>query len=205
VAIGITRTLTENGDSGGYRTLAVAAGATRIEYLGKVIEIADGDTFALLVCREQLPIHLAEIDTPEKGQPYGRRARQALSALIYGKTVRVVEIARDRYGRVVGRVYVGNVDVNAEMVRRGAAWVDRKYAKDPSLYELEKEARRRQTRNLGAARGGARATLAVARGAPRIALLSGAVDGRATRPRHRQPAEPHIPATGLPGLRESLA
>ena len=111
------------------------------EYLGKVIGIADGDTFTLLVGREQLRIRLAEIDTPEKGQPYGNRARQALSELIYDKTVRVVEIDHDRYGRVVGRVYVGSIDVNAEMVRRGAAWVYRKYAKDPSLYELENEAR----------------------------------------------------------------
>jgi hypothetical protein len=54
---------------------------------------------------------------------------------------RVVAIDRDRYGRVVGRVYDGGIDVNAEMVRRGAARVYRKYAKDPSLYEIENEAR----------------------------------------------------------------
>jgi len=47
----------------------------------------------------------------------------------------------DRYGRTVGRVYVGNVDVNAEMVKQGAAWVYRKYAKDQSLYALENEAK----------------------------------------------------------------
>jgi micrococcal nuclease len=39
-------------------------------------------------------------------------------------------------------VYVGDLDVNAELVRRGAAWVYRKYAKDPSLFALEAEARR---------------------------------------------------------------
>jgi endonuclease YncB( thermonuclease family) len=124
VAIGIARTLTENGDSGGYRTwrvyfavlaalLTVASAVAGTEYLGKVIGIADGDTFTLLVGRDQLRIRLAEIDTPEKGQPYGRRARQALSALIYGKTVRVVEIDRDRYRRVVGCVNAGGIDVNA--------------------------------------------------------------------------------------------
>ena len=47
----------------------------------------------------------------------------------------------DRYGRTVGRVYVGNLDVNAEMIGRGAAWVYRDYAKDPSLYRLESEAK----------------------------------------------------------------
>jgi hypothetical protein len=32
-----------------------------------------------------------------------------------------------RYGRVVGRIHVGNVDVNAELIRKGAAWVYRDY------------------------------------------------------------------------------
>ena len=128
--------------------------ATATDYLGKVVGIADGDTFTLLVDREQLRIRLAEIDTPEKGQPYGNRARQALSALIYGKPVRVVEIDHDRYGRVVGRVFVGRIDVNAEMVRRGAAWVYRKYAKDPSLLPTRERGPSRQTRNLGVAGSG---------------------------------------------------
>lgn len=47
----------------------------------------------------------------------------------------------DRYGRTVGRVYVGDTDVNAELVKQGAAWVYRQYAKDPSLYALENEAK----------------------------------------------------------------
>ena len=47
----------------------------------------------------------------------------------------------DRYGRTVGRVYVGNIDVNADMVRQGAAWVYRQFAKDASLYRLESEAK----------------------------------------------------------------
>ena len=49
---------------------------------------------------------------------------------------------RDRYGRTVGRVFVGSVDVSAEMVRRGGAWIYTHYAKDPALVPLEVEARR---------------------------------------------------------------
>jgi hypothetical protein len=48
---------------------------------------------------------------------------------------------RDRYGRVVGRVYIGGLDVNAEQIRRGMAWVYRKYNKDKSLLALEQEAK----------------------------------------------------------------
>jgi hypothetical protein len=47
----------------------------------------------------------------------------------------------DRYGRTVGRIYEGTTDVNAEMVRQGAAWVYRQYSRDPSLLRLEAEAR----------------------------------------------------------------
>jgi len=47
----------------------------------------------------------------------------------------------DRYGRTVGRVYVGNLDVNAELVKQGAAWVYRQFARDRSLLTLEAEAK----------------------------------------------------------------
>jgi endonuclease YncB( thermonuclease family) len=91
--------------------------------------------------QDQVKVRLAEIDTPEARQPYGSRSRQALSDLAFGQQVRVVEQGRDRYGRVVGRVYRGSLDVNAEMVRQGAAWVYRHYNRDRSLLALEEEAR----------------------------------------------------------------
>jgi micrococcal nuclease len=76
---------------------------------------------------------------------YVKRAKQALSALTFQKlaSIRVVDI--DRYNRTVGRIYVGDLDVSAEMVRLGAAWVYRKYAEDQNLYRREdgaKEAKR---------------------------------------------------------------
>lgn len=86
-------------------------------------------------------MRLAEIDTPEKGQPYGQRSKQALSSLIGGKAVTVDVETRDRYQRLVGRVYQGGVDVNREMVKIGAAWVYRDYLRDQSLLSIESEAR----------------------------------------------------------------
>ena len=47
----------------------------------------------------------------------------------------------DRYGRIVGRVFAGAQDANAELVRRGAAWVYRRYSRDPALLGLEEAAR----------------------------------------------------------------
>lgn len=95
------------------------------EYSGKVVGISDGDTLTLLVpdgsSYKQVKVRLAEIDTPESAQPYGQKAKQALSDLAFNKQAHVIKQDKDRYGRIVGRVYVGSVDINAEMVKLGSA------------------------------------------------------------------------------------
>ncbi len=53
----------------------------------------------------------------------------------------VVKVATGRYKRMIGKVYLGDRYINAEMVADGAAWVYRKYSKDPELLELERQAR----------------------------------------------------------------
>lgn len=116
--------------------------ASAQEYKGKVVGISDGDTFTLLTTNKaRLKIRLAEIDTPENTQPYGTRAKQALSHLIFGKEVRVVQQDKDRYGRVVASVYLGNLWVNRQLVQEGMAWVYRKYSKNPELLKDEQKAR----------------------------------------------------------------
>jgi micrococcal nuclease len=114
------------------------AGGTHV---GKVVSIAEGDT-----------LRLAELDAPERGQTYGQRVKKYLGQLAFRKQARVVEVDQDRYGRLVGRVYVDGLDVNAEMVRQGHARVYRKYATDSELYRLEREARQ-QRRGLWASDG----------------------------------------------------
>lgn len=110
---------------------------------GYVVSIADGDTLTLLTSdKERVKVRLAEIDTPEKKQPYGQRAKQELASLAFNKDAQINVLDTDRYGRVVGRVVVNEVDVNAELIRRGAAWVYRDYLKRPELITLETEARR---------------------------------------------------------------
>jgi hypothetical protein len=69
------------------------------------------------------------------------KAKQALSAKVYGEVVRVEVTDTDRYGRTVGHVYVGDRHINREMVREGHAWVPRKYLEDQTLLEDEKVAR----------------------------------------------------------------
>ena len=122
--------------------LAIATQAHAETLTGRVVGITDGDTFTLLTeDNHEIRIRVAEIDAPERGQPYVNRSRQALSQLIFQKDVSVDIQVVDRYGRSVGRPLVGETDVSAEMVRIGAAWVYRSYSDDPALYELERVAK----------------------------------------------------------------
>lgn len=107
--------------------LLVFASLAHAELAGPVVAIVDGDTIDVLVNRQPVRVRLAQIDAPEKRQAFGTRSRQALAELVFRQSVTVVEAGRDRYGRVIGTVYVGNVDVNAQMVRVGMAWVYRQY------------------------------------------------------------------------------
>ena len=111
------------------------------DFTGKVVKVADGDTITVLHDSEQIKIRLAGIDAPEKAQPFGSAARQSMSEMLFGKEVRVVEQGRDRYGRTIGRVYQGEVDVSAEQIKQGMAWVYRKYTQETALYQFEDEAK----------------------------------------------------------------
>jgi endonuclease YncB( thermonuclease family) len=109
---------------------------------GKVVHIADGDTLTVLTSsNQQVKIRLAGIDTPEKAQPFGNKAKQALATLAFQNYVTVDVETKDRYGRSVGKITVNGTDVNAELVKQGMAWVYRKYTNDQKLYALEAEAK----------------------------------------------------------------
>jgi len=120
--------------------LAVAAPAAA-EFLGRVVAVFDGDTIEVLVGHQRRRVRLSGIDTPERGQPWAEKARQALARRVFDKQVRVNDVGTDRYGRTVGEVYADNVCVGCELVREGNAWVYRKYSDDRVLYQLEAEAR----------------------------------------------------------------
>lgn len=131
--------------------LSLATGiATASETLrGRIVAVTDGDTVTLLdESRSQHRIRLAQIDAPEighgrnkPGQAFGRASKQSLSDLVYGRDVWADCVSRDKYDRQVCTILVGDLNVNLEQVRRGMAWVYRKYANDPSYDLAEHEAR----------------------------------------------------------------
>ncbi|HAN9605061.1 TPA: micrococcal nuclease [Escherichia coli] len=122
--------------------LIFAASTAHADIAGRVVGVIDGDTLDVLVDKRPVRVRLAQIDAPEKRQAFGTRARQALSSLTFRQDVTVIEAGPDRYGRTVGTVYVGAVNVNNELVRQGMAWAYRRYVTDPTVIQIEAEARR---------------------------------------------------------------
>ncbi|HEU4430934.1 MAG TPA: thermonuclease family protein [Myxococcota bacterium] len=110
-------------------------------YRAHVVHIRDGDSLIVSDGSRQRDLRIAQIDTPERGQAWGRRAAQALARLIEGHELRVEFLETDRYGREVSELWAGDVCVGCALVRDGHAWAFRRYLRDPALLGLENEAR----------------------------------------------------------------
>ena len=72
-------------------------------------------------------IRLNGIDTPEKRQAFGKKAKQFISQMVYGKTIEVETKHKDRYGRTVAVIYIDGQSLNEALIKNGFAWVYRKY------------------------------------------------------------------------------
>ncbi len=93
--------------------------------------------FVLTKDNKQIKIRLEGIDCPESNQDFGNRAKQAVSELCFGKEVEIVKSGVDRYGRTLGYVIVGKLNVNKELLKQGLAWHYKYYNKDEELAKLE--------------------------------------------------------------------
>ncbi len=89
--------------------------ALAADFTGRVVGVADGDTITVLHNGKGERIRLHGVDCPEKRQAFGKRAKQLTSNLVFGKTVTVQVVDRDRYGHTVGVVLSGDIK------RRGSA------------------------------------------------------------------------------------
>ena len=111
---------------------------------GRVVGVADGDTVTLLDSGNgQHKIRVAGIDSPEKRQSFGDRAKQSMSRMVFGKSVQVEWEKKDRYGRIIGKILVSkedcqknecpkNFDVGLAQIVFGLAWHYKKYERDQS-------------------------------------------------------------------------
>ena len=90
---------------------------------GLVVNVADGDTITVLdSTKQQHRIRLLHIDAPERGQAYGRVAQKALAEKINQRQVQVKYKDKDRYGRILGEVFLNGESINLWLVQNGLAW-----------------------------------------------------------------------------------
>jgi len=108
------------------------ANAKTIE--GLVVGVADGDTITVLDQQKNTyKIRLQGIDAPEKKQAFGEKSKQSLQDLVHRKQVRIEYDKEDKYGRIVGKVTVDDVDVCLQQLVLGMAWHYKKYQNEQSV------------------------------------------------------------------------
>jgi micrococcal nuclease len=117
------------------------------EETAAVVSVTDGDTIQVrLLNGRREAVRYIGINTPELDQPYGQEARSANEGLVAGKQVKLVKDVseRDQYNRLLRYVYVGDLFINAELLKRGFAQVatyppDVRYTDD--FLSLQRQAR----------------------------------------------------------------
>lgn len=114
---------------------------------GRVIHVADGDTLTVLDDQQHShKIRLAGIDAPERGQPFGRKATEALAALAKNQRVTIDGGKTDRYQRLIAIVKVATAgcatctpgtDVGLALVVAGLAWHYHAYERKQKVSDRE--------------------------------------------------------------------
>ena len=120
---------------------------------GRVVTVADGDTFTILIDQRRERVRMASVDAPETshgsdrpGQDHAQASRRALAGMIAGKTLTLRCYERDQYDRNICDVPLPDGStVGRRMVAEGWVWANQqgrgKYLRDPALPGLEARAR----------------------------------------------------------------
>jgi micrococcal nuclease len=97
--------------------------------LPQVVSVGDGDTLRVRQGEKTITLRLGCIDAPESTQtPWGQESTNRLKQILpAGQAVQVREIERDRYGRTVAELFLGNQSVNLMMIKEGQAVVYTQY------------------------------------------------------------------------------
>ena len=115
---------------------------------GKVTRIADGDTFTITSNGQRYRIRMYGIDAPESSQKYGKESTKYLSKIILNKQVGIKIMDKDRYDRIIGKVFYNNQDINERMLESGHAWFYEYYAKNETGYKNAYEDARKNKKAL---------------------------------------------------------
>jgi endonuclease YncB( thermonuclease family) len=153
--------------AGLFLALAACAQTTTHEsFEPRVVGVLDGDTIDVRAGNAPpYRIRLAGIDAPEKGQAFGDNSKKNLSDWVFQKVVRIEWDKKDRYGRILGKVFVTRpdvcakapcpetFDVNLAQISSGYAWHYKQYENEQSktdrqMYEKAEQDARKQKLGL---------------------------------------------------------
>jgi micrococcal nuclease len=95
--------------------------------------IIDGDTIEL---ENKLKVRLKGINTPEKNMPNYQEAKQFLEDQIQNKQTSITHTGTDRYGRILGHIYIENQNINEQILKQGLAHLYY-YEKDSQFNKLK--------------------------------------------------------------------
>ena len=122
----------------------------------RVVAVADGDSLVVASSADgtlgEQRVRLEGIDAPEFGQQFHQQSKKFLADACLGKTVVVEPREKDRYGRLVARVFLNQAnsklspenDMSRRLLYAGMAWHFLRYNDDSDLAAAEAHARSRQ-------------------------------------------------------------
>ncbi|MBV5330293.1 MAG: thermonuclease family protein [Chlorobium sp.] len=130
---------------------------------GLVTKISDGDTIHVTdSLGTKVKVRFYGIDCPEtekgnkrtgkiskQGQPYGEDAFRTLQGKLKRQRVRLDVLDIDRYGRTVSIVWLGNRNINLEMVADGWAWAYTQYLDRPHASDYLQAEEHARSKRLG--------------------------------------------------------
>jgi len=95
--------------------------------------VIDGDTIEL---KNNLKVRLKGINTPEKNMPKFQEAKQFLEYQTQNKEVSLTIAGTDRYGRILGHIFIKNQNINEQILKQGLAHLYY-YEKDSNYNKLK--------------------------------------------------------------------
>lgn len=110
-------------------------------FVGVVRRVVDGDTLDISEGDTVHRVRICGMDAPEAGQDFGDRATTALARVATGRSVQVVGVERDKYGRLVAYVNLNGESIGVAMVSAGLAWADR-YGQTPREFIIAEQSAR---------------------------------------------------------------
>lgn len=112
---------------------------------GTVISVPDGDSLVVQSQGVKTRVRMFGVDAPEKDQPFAADSRAFSKSRLRHQRVNVEVKRRDHYGRVVGVVRLADGTIfQEELLKKGYAWVYRRYTANPLYIAAEQNAKRRR-------------------------------------------------------------